>query len=267
MKPGWRSVALHCGLGALIGFLAAHQVAASFEYGSYFQYFATLAGGVFVYFSVDFRQTSAGITKAWNTAINWRPYLPYWKTAGVSWVATFMVLVTVIGWTAFLIWLFQTEDVSVKAKKESHPVLGSLILCIVVLLPFFYHLKKGGVGNRKYKESLKKSRTTAYQALIFLNPLTAPFSTLYILAPFVYLLGTELYSRAVRTGKAIGSFFYYVFVYIHSKRRTICFVDASLGGAIGLWYDQAIIAIVAGAILGVINYEIVSVRWLKLKPT
>jgi hypothetical protein len=64
----------------------------------------------------------------------------------------------------------------------------------------------------------------------------------------------------------IAQFVARVFVYVHSSRRTLCFVDATLGAAIGYTYGSAIIGAVAGVILGVVNYELISVRWLKLAP-
>ena len=71
---------------------------------------------------------------------------------------------------------------------------------------------------------------------------------------------------AKELGKTLGMFIAGVFVYVHSKRRTICFVDAALGAAIGYTFGSAIVGAVAGAVLGIINYEVISVRWLKLTP-
>ncbi|HXK31292.1 MAG TPA: hypothetical protein VJZ94_00875, partial [Candidatus Paceibacterota bacterium] len=64
----------------------------------------------------------------------------------------------------------------------------------------------------------------------------------------------------------IAQFVAGVFVYVHSQRRTICFIDATIGATIGYFFGSAIIGAIAGALLGVINYEIVSVRWLRLVP-
>ncbi|MBL7022080.1 hypothetical protein ISR92_02060 [Patescibacteria group bacterium] len=74
--------------------------------------------------------------------------------------------------------------------------------------------------------------------------------------------------------KAISTFFMkiaklirYIFVEIHSDIRLLCAVDAMIGAGIGYFYTNPIIGMIAGGILGVINYELVSKRWLKLVPT
>ena len=63
-----------------------------------------------------------------------------------------------------------------------------------------------------------------------------------------------------RAGHTIAQFVAGVFVYVHSQRRTICFIDATIGATIGYFFGSAIIGAIAGALLGIINYEIVSVR-------
>lgn len=57
-----------------------------------------------------------------------------------------------------------------------------------------------------------------------------------------------------------------MFFHIHSEFRLLCMTDAALGAAIGYWWGSALIGGLAGAILGIVNYELVSKRWLKLVP-
>jgi hypothetical protein len=54
------------------------------------------------------------------------------------------------------------------------------------------------------------------------------------------------------------------FILIHSEIRLLCMTDAMLGALAGYFCGNALIGGVAGAILGVLNYKLVSVRWLKL---
>lgn len=70
-------------------------------------------------------------------------------------------------------------------------------------------------------------------------------------------------------------FFKTAFIYIHSVERRICFVDTFLAtviaSGIGYWQWNAPIAglagIIIGPFLGMANYWLVSVKWLKLvKP-
>ena len=70
----------------------------------------------------------------------------------------------------------------------------------------------------------------------------------------------------VVTCKTLGAFIEWAIVYVHSERRTLCLVDAAIGASIGYFFGSVIIGALAGSILSVINYEMVSVRWLKIAP-
>jgi hypothetical protein len=64
------------------------------------------------------------------------------------------------------------------------------------------------------------------------------------------------------------------FKWSHDDVRKICFIDTFLGvlggTLVGFWYWNAFYAGIAGLILGpmlgMVNYQLVSIRWLKLQP-
>ena len=73
----------------------------------------------------------------------------------------------------------------------------------------------------------------------------------------------------IGTYKAIcfcGLFFKNVFILIHSEFRLLCGVDAAIGAVIGYFAGYVIVGLIVGGILGVLNYELISRRWLKLVP-
>jgi hypothetical protein len=55
-------------------------------------------------------------------------------------------------------------------------------------------------------------------------------------------------------------------IFIHSEIRIICLADAAIGAGIGYWYGPPIIGGIIGGVSGVLNYWIVSIKILKLKP-
>jgi len=61
-----------------------------------------------------------------------------------------------------------------------------------------------------------------------------------------------------------GAFFWILFKLIHSDLRLLCGIDAAIGAAIGYLSHNALIGALAGGALGVVNFELVSKRWLKL---
>lgn len=67
--------------------------------------------------------------------------------------------------------------------------------------------------------------------------------------------------------QAIVAFWWTLFKLIHSDRRLLCGVDAALGAAVGIFAHNPLLGALVGGVVGVLNYEIVSKRWLKLVPT
>lgn len=56
------------------------------------------------------------------------------------------------------------------------------------------------------------------------------------------------------------------FRFIHSEIRTLCAFDSALGAAIGFYAGSWIVGGLAGLVFGLLSYELVSKRWLKLIP-
>ncbi len=48
--------------------------------------------------------------------------------------------------------------------------------------------------------------------------------------------------------------------------RLLCGVDAAIGTAVGYYFGNALIGAAAGAVFGVVNYWVVAVRILRLRP-
>ena len=63
---------------------------------------------------------------------------------------------------------------------------------------------------------------------------------------------------------ATAKFVKTVFVLIHSDIRLLCGTDAAIGALIGYFTGNVIIGMLAGGIIGVVNYELISKRLLRL---
>jgi hypothetical protein len=57
-----------------------------------------------------------------------------------------------------------------------------------------------------------------------------------------------------------------MFLLIHSEMRLLCAVDATIGVVIGHHFGNSLIGGLAGGLLGVLNFEVLSIRILKLVP-
>lgn len=99
---------------------------------------------------------------------------------------------------------------------------------------------------------------------ILINPIALPFTfawlVLYGIGMFAYNLPKMI--RYLDLAKKIKQ----VFILIHSECRTICFVDAALGTGVGLYFGSPILGAVIGGLLGLVNYYVVSIKILKIKP-
>jgi hypothetical protein len=66
-------------------------------------------------------------------------------------------------------------------------------------------------------------------------------------------------------GSSIKQFVSLVFIGIHSDIRVLCGSYAAVGAAVGYFgFDSPIIAFFVGGLCGVVQYELVSKRWLKI---
>ena len=66
--------------------------------------------------------------------------------------------------------------------------------------------------------------------------------------------------------KAIGRFVKYFFILIHSDELTLCAVDAAIGASlVYFWFaGSPLTGAVTGGLFGILNYEVVSKRLLKI---
>lgn len=74
-------------------------------------------------------------------------------------------------------------------------------------------------------------------------------------------------SEMAGLGRLLWRFFWHLFRLIHSDLRLLCGLDAALGSAIGYFSGNALIGALAGGLIGVANFEIVSKRVLHLVPS
>jgi len=117
------------------------------------------------------------------------------------------------------------------------------------------------------------SQATSLKELLIWNPITVIVPTAYVILRTIYRLGIRCYNnrRAIVTLMVeIAAwpfrFGWHLFKLVHSDQALICLVDAAIGVVIGFYFWNPFIGALAGGVLGKINYELVSVRWLKLAP-
>ncbi|MBP9760219.1 MAG: hypothetical protein KBD24_02510 [Candidatus Pacebacteria bacterium] len=269
------SVALACGLGAFVGSLIALEVATRMGRGWYFGIIGALIGGALSYVVIDFRAWPVAIRRGYHKVTAWRPPSRlYWRALFAQWLKMWALCATTI---AMMLVFF------VAVARPVDPTLG-LVISIEMLtflsvtsiwvwsflsLTLGLVMALGFVGVRSSEEDvtthnarLIRVREDGYVGAKTLNPIYIAF--------WLALRTPKTLSRAsmfvLMALLLLGRFVSAVFVYVHSDRRTICFVGGALGAMVGYGLGSAIVGAVAGVVAGSVSYQFVSVRWLKLNP-
>lgn len=272
MREDTKSIGFACALGAFIGALLALEFKARFQYGMYLWLVGALIGGSTAYIVVDFREFCSGVARAYRATIAWKPFVPFWKAFGARFLAhlsaTFTILL-VLG-TIILFGDMEKNHLSARFFGDiSMFFLGYIALAailITVLNPFSLlepirrREKWLNETDSDYKFRLHFEKKESFESFLCTNPIgiIIILFCLIVVKPFCLIYNVFWFDIKKLVVKA--------FFYVHSDRRTICFVDSILGATAGFFYGSAFIGAVVGAVLGMANYELVSIRWLKLAP-
>lgn len=173
-------------------------------------------------------------------------------------------------------------------------VMGFVILAWIVIVPFFTLAFIGArVGERCYWQPFvtieEKSweihiqelnnRKYSEKPLTYLNVLHWVIVGIIItIRFFAWTLWKYLAIGAWATLCFFGRFAWHLFKLIHSKKRVLCAIDGTLGGAVSyIWLASSVMSFpeqvmlvifggLLGAAFGMANWEIVSKRILRVTP-
>ncbi|MCX6742758.1 MAG: hypothetical protein NT116_00805 [Candidatus Parcubacteria bacterium] len=234
-------VFIACAFGAGIGAMIALQI------GGYLWWIGMIAGALIGYLSYEFKAVISAVVFAWKKVTAKHPDQIAIKktTSTLFWAMMFIGNMSAIAipYITFI----------VPQIKFRFPIIASFPITslLIILAPLY-------LGICWLAQELAKGDELKERNLTFLliNPL------------FLFTLGpiTFLYLTAICFKKTIFPFCKTLFLLIHSEIRLLCFFDAGIGAGIGYFTGNALIGAICGGVLGVINYEIVSKRLLKLAP-
>ncbi len=236
MKNKTVSIILACAIGAGLGSILALKFGAFWAVGF-------LIGGVVGYLAYDFKSAIKAIPVAWSYVKKERKEIVSIAVMIAKMIGIIIgVLVLMFGipfsYVIFVkyIGLYDITsyvDKSVVALYAIGHVIGSLI-CLLLNL----------------SKNIKISSSLGILVLI-LSPLSMVVLTFYY----------GYYGIIV-----FGKFSWKFFKLVHSDLRLLVGIDSVIGGAVGYYFESPIIGMMAGAVWGWVNYQIVSLRLLKLKP-
>lgn len=244
-------IALACFLGAILGATLAIQ------YGQYFWWVGIIIGSLTGYLSYEFKTVLHACAESWEKISNQFAQLElpskesvkrFFLKLGIAFAISIglIVFVTLVGLT----WSLPSVEM-VGGKFES---LGQL--CLVSFVIGFVSLIIGGnIAETKKLDEISEGPYWKFTCLQT-NSFAFLWMVLMALIWFVQITPDRIVSKFVKN----------IFLLIHSDIRLLCMTDATLGALIGYACNNPLIGGLAGAIFGIINYWIVSIRWLRLAP-
>ena len=254
-------------LGSLIGTIVA------LELPGLFWILGLIVGGLVGYLSYEFKTVLEAIPKAWKAVIAW-------KIDKIKLQCFLYLILTCSSITLYTlsipIWIIFLQQ-----NHYSVSLLSILISGIIGIVSIIYVIKN--LISKIvvfYENGVRKIREeNLVFAIKFLNPIVLPFAASIWFSKMIYKYRAKIGKYIIKTIVGIlrfifvtfwvktYKFFRYIFIYIHNDIRIICFVDAMIGTAIGYKFGNPMIGCLSGGLLGVINYYIVSMKIMKLKPT
>lgn len=251
-------VFLACAFGAAIGTLVSLQLSPLFWWAG------TLVGGLVGYPSYEAREIVRAAPVAWRYATD-RPQ-GYWLDVGkrIAGYALFLTWVPL----AILLWFVNIpylREVDGKSAIELYGLLGALGVAGLFGFTLLFSMGTVIFGMAALAAEARGNGKEVLEAGLELNPFTVCIALGHFAV--VALLEKRFYLPALWRGMAnVFHFFWHLFRLIHSDLRLLCGLDAAIGAGIGYAFGNVLIGALAGGLIGLVNYELVSRRLLKLVP-
>lgn len=243
-----------CMLGAGLGALIA------FEIHQYFWWLGILAGGLAGYLSYEFKKVLNAILCVWNSVVNWKPKIDWklfflrLKEFSCFFGAFFCAVFSFVSGICIAILIFACLISGIGVIQVS--LMQSLSLgCLVVSLYSSFVLSFILLIHKDLP--ITETSLKIFQKI---NPIT-----IWFYYPFYYFC-----CFIENLPNILNKFYRFitkVFILIHSEVRLLCGVDAMIGAGIGFFSGSILIGMIAGGLIGILNYEIISKKILKLAKT
>ena len=245
-------VFLACAIGAFVGAVVA------LELNKYFWWVGLLVGGFVGYISYEFKKVVMALPTAWRKARGWQPDREWWREYLKLFVAVINFGLNIAFPCAFLFKLLATLSLS-----EAFTT-GSAIFSITVLFLMVVGFKNTKPNTHQMKTDLQQL-PHFWKLYLWLLPKWILKGSWWLMrrAP---TFAKELATAIARASIVARNFIVYLFKEIHSDIRMLCGLDAAIGAAIGYFAGSAVIGAAAGGLWGTLNFEILSIRILKLIP-
>ncbi len=274
-------IALACFIGAVMGTLI------SLEMNKMLWWVGAIAGGVIGYFIYDIEQVIKAIPKTWEYAKENKnkfscTLVKIIKNIIIAIFCVTAVLIVPFIWLGYIdnyFWnIFHMPKISL-IHDDIFVLLPILFIyyamALINFLILIYSAKDILVENDKCLKKMKllgiinkAKNSNIFKIFALLSSQLIAFGWIIFWLYKGFTAVPEATKEAFNVStEFLGKFIKKLFLLIHSQARLICGVDSLFGTVIGyFFFHDPIMGGIAGAILGVFNYWIVSIKILKLEP-
>lgn len=269
-----QKVFLACAVGAGIGSFVALEVSAMFCWVGF------LLGGFVGYLFYEWKEVIKAVPKAYRVAAGYQFPARYFECC--KW-ASFALLSFHFWIVALLFCLISSGPQNWRESLFAGVVSGVIFwmfctfgFCGIILATWKEDEKqsiKDGVEKEIAREKENQISTIKYISLYLFPPLTFMYLlrdivliTLFV-AKRIPSFSVWFFNGCLLVAREWGSFWkkflWNLFLRIHSEMRLLCGIDAFIGTVIGYFVGSALMGALAGGIVGVFNYAIVTELCLK----
>lgn len=260
MKREAGKVFLACAIGAGIGSLVALEMARAFWW------IGLLVGGLAGYLSYEWRAVLRAIPAAYRAARGWHPPRGYWQS-----IRLFFVLISaIVLWCSALLFVSVVDEVP--PEQLTHNLVNlawgvaGMFTAGLLLVIGFAIAYRNVTPDENYLSAMRKANFWMFPPIVLFWHLPRGIWWVARRLPRAMALTIVGIARGIVAFiRFMKRFIWQLFLRIHSEMRLLCGIDAMLGAAVGYFAGSAIIGALAGGLFGVLNYAVVTERWLKPK--
>lgn len=258
------SVGIAVLFGGLVGLILAQQITGHFFTSTLMWFVAgvigAIFGGIVAYIAFDFKIFVVGVKRAWDQAINWRPNPKWWKLSAIISLPVASVLLSI------LVFVFVVVN---EGRPFDSPLPEKMPVRLLYAFAGTWFFFSGIVSllvnsevNFQSKRSIQETKEGALEFAALLSPVGIPLAMGLLLLVFtsaVFTVSREVFPK-------VGPFFRVLFVYTHCTGRTVSGFYGIVAVITGHFFGGGIPAVLACALIAMLNYELFTVGMLRAAP-
>ncbi|MBZ0242679.1 MAG: hypothetical protein K8F24_05655 [Bacteroidales bacterium] len=258
MKKGF-SITCACAIGSGIGMMLA------INFGM-FWLIGLLIGGLTGYVIYDFKSVIKAVPVAWNYAAG-QLTTTNWKMVGSRTLIIIGSIIAIAGYPLLFLNL-PHETGNLDAFFFLTSIFAMVVNCSLIGFSIVGKSAEDIPKELLDEWGLSFLAISAYRfyPLLILILILSPIVSIYGMVIGLYKFLNFFLDIIIFWLKFTRRFFWKLFMLIHSDIRLLVGIDSIIGGAVGYYFENMIIGMLAGAVWGFINYWLVSIKWLKLQP-